>query len=335
MQISKYEPTLATVKELNELVRRKYKGSQNLDFFLEDFQKALDFCTSSDNVSFYPFAGRSNGSLESHGALILDKRLPAKEAFFGFMEFPHDPVTFSSLWNSLLQEARQHEISLLKGPVNGSIWHQYRCIKEAGRQNYFKAEPFSKAYYYDFFASKNPSAEISYYSASREPLTIVLRVVDRSALDTMARLGFSIRVAKEISLVELRRIAEISRLVFSGSWGYTKLSENEFLRLYSHEKLDEHLNALYLLYKDDEIVGFCSTSKENATTLICKTIAVLPQYQGMGLGNALAYTIHSDAAEAGFTKMIYALIRDGNNIQNFPKDGAVIFRRYAAFEFKI
>ena len=61
----------------------------------------------------------------------------------------------------------------------------------------------------------------------------------------------------------------------------------------------------------------------------------MPPYQGLGLGNALAYKIHFDAKNEGFKKIIYALIRDGNNIKNFPKEEAVIFRHYAAFEFQI
>ena len=95
------------------------------------------------------------------------------------------------------------------------------------------------------------------------------------------------------------------------------------------------LNALYLLYKGEDIIGFCSTYKEDETTLILKTICILPQYQGKGLGNALAYKIHFDAKKDGFKKIIYALIREGNDIKKFPKEEAVVFRRYAAFEFSI
>jgi len=74
---------------------------------------------------------------------------------------------------------------------------------------------------------------------------------------------------------------------------------------------------------------------ENKQTLILKTICILPEYQGLGLGNALAYKIHLDAQKEGFKKVIYALIREDNKVKNFPKDDTLIFRRYAAFEFKI
>lgn len=334
MQISTYKPDPAA-DELAQLLREKYGNYKNSDFFLSDSKKAFEFCANNENVSFYPIAGRVDGHIKAHIALIVDKRLPHGEAFFGFMEFPDDASAFSVLWNSLIKEAKEKGISVLKGPVNGSIWHQYRCVKEGDGSPFFKAEPFCESYYYDFLTSNKPATEILYYSASREPFGIVLRMIDKTALEKMQSLGFSIKETKTVGLAELRTIADISKVVFSGSWGYTELNEREFLQLYSSEKMTAHLNSLYLLYKENEIIGFCSTSREDEKTLICKTICVLPQYQGLGLGNALAYRVHVDSERAGFKKMIYALIREGNNIKNFPKEEAVIFRRYAAFEFNI
>lgn len=334
MEIKTYLPTSPNV-ELDEFLREKYGNNKNCDYFLGDFNKAYGFCVGNENVSFYPIAGRVDGQIKAHIALIIDRRLPQGEAFFGFMEFSDDATVFTSLWNSLVKEAKEKGISVLKGPVSGSIWHQYRCIKEGDGYPFFKAEPLCETYYYDFLISNKPASEILYYSASREPLGIVLRMIDKTALEKMHNLGFSIKETKTVGLEELNRITNISKTVFNGSWGYTELNEKEFMQLYSSEKMTAHLNSLYLLYKGDEIIGFCSTSREDDLTLICKTIAVLPQYQGVGLGNALAYQVHMDAEKAGFKKMIYALIREGNNIKNFPKEEAVIFRKYAAFEFNI
>jgi len=334
MQISTYKPDPAA-DELTQLFREKYGNYKNFDFFLSDSNKAFEFCANNENVSFYPIAGHIDGHMKAHAALIIDKRLPHGEAFFGFVEFPDDASAFNLLWNSLIKRAKGKGISVLKGPVSGSIWHQYRCIKEGDSSPFFKAEPFCETYYYDFLASNKPATEILYYSASREPFGIVLRMIDKTALEKMQGLGFSIKETKTVGLEELRAIADISKAVFNGSWGYTELNEKEFTQLYSSEKMTAHVNSLYLLYKENEIMGFCSTSREDEKTLICKTICVLPQYQGLGLGNALAYQVHVDAERAGFKKMIYALIREGNNIKNFPKDGSIIFRRYAAFEFNI
>jgi hypothetical protein len=334
MEVSTYTPDSAAT-EFVQLLTEKYGSHDNFDFFLSDSKKALEFCMCNENVSFYPLAGRMGGEMKAHVALIVDKRLPAGEAFFGFVECPDDVAAFNALWDTLTRTAKEKGISVLKGPVNGSIWHQYRCIKESDGSPFFKAEPISETYYYDFFSSYKPADEILYYSASREPFDIVLKMIDKAALEKMQSLGFSIEEAKSVGLEEMRAIADISKTVFSGSWGYTELNEQEFMQLYSSEKMSAHLSSLYLLYKDGTIIGFCSTSAEDEKTLICKTICILPQFQGLGLGNALAYQVHVDAEKAGFKKMIYALIREGNNIQNFPKEEAVIFRRYATFVFNL
>ena len=334
MDIKTYQPD-SSASELTQLLRKKYGSNKNFDYFLSDFKKALNFCINNENVLFYPIAGFENGKMSAHIALIIDTRLSAGEAFFGFLEFSKDTSAFHLLWNSLVKEARNNGISVLKGPVNGSIWHQYRSIKETDNSPFFKADLFCESYYYDFLISNKPINEVLYYSAYREPFDNVLQMIGEGAYDTLVSSGFSIQAKKTITLDELRTIGGISKAVFHDSWGYTELNEQEFMQLYSSEKLATHLSSLYVLYKGCEIIGFCSTSKEDNRTLICKTICIVPLYQGLGLGNALAYKVHFDAQRDGFKKMIYALIREGNSISNFPKEEAILFRRYATFEFQI
>ena len=334
MDIKLYKPDGVT-SDLDGLLRDKYGRNKNFDYFFFVFNKAFNFCVNNDNIRFYPIAGFVENKLMAHIALIVDKRLPQGEAFFGFLETPEDASVFNSMWKELIKEAKVQGILVLKGPVNGSIWHQYRCIKKSDNSDYIKVEPFSASYYYDYLFSKKPEIEIDYFSAYRENYEIVLRLISEDFYKKIETAGFSIRVTKQLTQGELYTVASISKTVFQNSWGYTELNEKEFMTLYSSEKLSEHLNTIYLLYKGEEIIGFCSTAKENVDTLILKTICVLPPYQGLGLGNALAYKIHSDAKGEGCKKIIYALIREGNNIKNFPKEEAVIFRNYVAFEFKI
>ncbi len=334
MDIRSYKPSSIS-SELNRLLREKYGNNVNFDYFLRDFNKSYDFCLNNDNISFYPIAGFEGEELRAHIALIIDKRLSAGEAFFGFLEIPDDSQVFDSMWSSLMEEAHNRGISVLKGPINGSIWHQYRCIKETDGSPLFKTEVFSELYYHDFLKSKKPSSEADYFSASREPYDIVLKLVDPGSFNMLSQHGFRIEAVKQVPPAQLKTIADISRWVFKENWGYTELNDQEFIDLYSSEKLKDYLDSLYLLYKGTELIGYCSTSEENKSTLTLKTICVLPVYRGLGLGNALAYKIHLDAKNNGFKKIIYALIREGNSINNFPKEGTVIFRRYAAFEYKI
>lgn len=334
METKKYPPLKTPPIELNDLLRKKYGGSKNFDYFINDFKKAFDFCVENENIIFIPIAVYESREMQGHIALILDKRLPSGEAFFGFLESPENTSIFKSLWDSLLIEATGKGISILKGPVNGSIWHQYRCIKETDGSEFFKSELFCEPYYYKLLTSNNPTSETLYHSGYRENFQAILQA-GQTAYSKIDSTGFVIKEMENIDLDKLQILASLSRTVFKNSWGFAELNQNEFLKLYSSEKLESHLSKIHLLYKGNEIIGFCGTLKEDDSILICKTICVLSEYQGIGLGNALAFKVHLDAQEQGVKKIIYALVREDNNIKNFPKEDAVIFRQYAAFEFHI
>lgn len=336
MEIKKYQPTTLP-SALVDLLNEKYGEEKNISYFLEDFKKSFDFCLNNNNVFFQPVALYEGGRMLGHIALIIDKRLAAGEAFFGFMEAPENEPAFKSLWKALTEEAREKGISVLKGPVNGSIWHQYRCIEETDHSPFFKSELFSEPYYYRFLISNNPVREMKYYSARRERFEELLPILKAGepVYEKLGKAGFLIKDVKYATAKELRTIMVLSRIVFQNSWGYTELTEEEFMLLYSPKKLDAHLGRLYFLYKGNNIVGFCGILMENDSTLICKTICILPEYQGIGLGNALAYKIHVDAKKEGIKEVIYALIREGNNVKNFTQVDIEVFRRYAAFEFNI
>lgn len=322
--------------QLFQLVKNKYGTKKNFDYFYEDFKKSFDFCTKNPNITYIPIALFENKKLIAHSALIIDKRQKEGEAFFGFFESPNDKKVCNELWSQLKYEANKRDISVLKGPINGSIWHQYRCIKETNRSSFFKSEPISETYYYKLLKQFDPSAEVTYYSAYRHNFTKVLGLINKNT-DLLINNGFKIISNPTITTKLLQEIAFISQKVFSvNSWGYTELTMEEFLKLYSPTKLSAHLSKLYVLLKNDQLIGYCGTgSDDNNKTLIIKTICIVSSYQGLGLGNALALEIHKDAIKEGFRKVIYALIREGNQIKNFPKDDAVIFRKYAAFEYTI
>ncbi|MEK7658639.1 MAG: GNAT family N-acetyltransferase [Patescibacteria group bacterium] len=334
IKIKKYKPENTPSKELISLLREKYGKQENFDYFLNDFETAFKFCVENKNIYFEPIAIYFGSEMKAHIAIIKDYRLESDETFFGFFESPNDPAIFDLLWNELIISAKKMGVSTIKGPINGSIWHQYRVIEKSDASDFFKSEMICEPYYYNLLKNKNTKTEISYYSAYREKFDAILKA-GQPAYEKLIGSGFSVQEFEKVNMNDLKEVIALSRNVFSKSWGFTDLTEEEFFQFYSREKLESHLNKLYLLYKGSEIIGFSSVLKENNSTLIFKTICLLPEYFGLGLGNVLAFKVHFDAERTGIKKIIYALVREDNNIKNFPKDDAVIFRKYAAFEFKI
>lgn len=333
MEIRSYLPQNNPPKELQNLIKFKYGKSIDYDLFWKDFKKSYRYCLN-ENFNFIPFGIYDGEELKGHLALIIDSRLNNGEAFFGFLEVENDPENFKKLWNHLEHIARQLNIYKLKGPINGSIWHQYRCIKESDGSEFFKSELFCESYYYDLLLSVMPKSEIEYYSGHRSSYDSIITLL-KPVYDVLSS-KFNIKQVDNVGPLELMEIANIARTVFRNSWGYTSLIDEEFLELYSKEKVDEHMDKMFLVTDEKgKIVGFCGTLKEDSETMIVKTICLFPEYQGLGLGNALAYKIHHEARQEGIKKIIYALIREDNQVKNFPKEGVTFFRRYSAFEFDL
>lgn len=339
MIVKHYSPTdFHSEERLEALLRSFYVSNENFEFFLDDYRKSYDFCCANKHIKLHPIAFFKGEQLIAHIALIVDDRLPKNQAFFGFFEVIDDAVLFEEVWQELLKLARIHNIYLLKGPVNGSIWHQYRCIKEDSLVPHLKTEPITPLYYYGFLSRVNPTTEITYSSVMRDSYTEILKFLKSNRNDIEDKLNkenFTIEVTKKVTLSTILSIAKLSAKTFDNkSWGYTELDNTEFLKLYDPNKINQHIYKIFLLYHNKVLIGYCSTMLEGPA-MICKTICIAQEYQGTGLGNALALKIHEEASQDGIEKIMYVLIRDGNQVHNFPTKDVQTFRRYAVFEYKL
>ena len=339
MKTEAYKPTdFVSKNDLVTFLKSLYSLNDNFDFFLQEYERAYDFCCTSTHITFFPLAFYKDRQIVAHVALIMDDRLPGHQAFFGFLEVVDDVTVFEVVWRELTQLANMHKLQILKGPVNGSIWHQYRCIKEESSMPFFKTEPMTPLYYHDFLSQVNPVNEVVYSSGIRESYSDILELLKKhkGAIEQKLDKGnFRIEVTQEISIDTLLSISQLSAVVFGEkSWGYTKLDVDEFSKLHDPSKINEHIYKLFLLYYNEVFVGYCSTMKEGQN-LVCKTICIAPEFQGAGLGNALALKIHEEAARDGIEKIMYVLVKDGNQVHNYPTEDVEIFRRYSVFEYEL
>lgn len=339
MKIEAYTPTsFDEHKDFLELLRNLYDSNKNFEFFLEEYRIAYNFCCTSKYISFFPTSFYNGEKLVAHVALIVDSRLKEGEAFFGFFELLDDEEIFDTIWGKLIELAKVHNIHTLKGPVNGSIWHQYRCVSESNTEQFFATEPMTPLYYYRYLSTLNSTKKVTYSSGVRDSYAGILSLLKSQKefiLQKLEQGNFRIDVENEISHKQLASIASLSASVFDQkSWGYTQLDASEFMNLYSPGKINEHIYKLFTLYQNDTLIGYCSTIRDG-DTLICKTICITQEFQGKGLGNALALYVHEEAERDGITKVMYVLVKDGNQVHNYPTDDVRVFRRYAAFEYDI
>jgi predicted N-acetyltransferase YhbS len=70
---------------------------------------------------------------------------------------------------------------------------------------------------------------------------------------------------------------------------------------------------------------------EPITTVIVKTLAVLPARANAGLGAVLLGKVHEQAQAMGFTRAIHALMHETNKSRNLSARYARTIRRYTLF----
>jgi GNAT superfamily N-acetyltransferase len=338
VKVTPYLPDATSfARHLVPLLDRLYPSAGTDAFFRHGYAAAFDYCLGAAHLRLLPLAADHVGAPVGHLALILDDRLAPGEAFFGFLEVADDARVFDALWRELCDLARSTGVRRLLGPVNGSIWHQYRCVTETSEQPPFPTEPRTPLWYYRFLKAVGPSKEIGYSSGLRRSYERMLSLMEGKAakIEPMLKArGFDMAVEREVSARTLHEIAALSDATFRGrSWGYTPLRPTDFAKLHSEMADSPHFHRAFLLRRQGQLIGYAITLRDGPA-MICKTICLLPEYQSIGLGNALALYLHRAARQDGLTKVMYVLVRDGNRIHDFPMDDIVIFRRYAAFEYR-
>lgn len=322
------------ITEYLTLVKNKYQNHNHFAYYINDLEQGILYSLNSVHQKVELLRYYDNNSLIAQIALIIDSRLPDKTAWFGFFECPNNEQLFKSLWEQLVTVAKNNEIKDISGPINGTTWHAYRLIKEQ-LQDYtpFLSDVVSEPFYYPFFKQLDPDKEKGYYTGQRKQTDALIKITAADYQKTLDA-GISIKPLEEKNKKNLTALFHLSCLVFRNNWGFISLSEKEFFELYAPHKVNNYIQTIYVVEQMDKLVGFC-TILEHQNQWILKTMAILPHFQGKGLGNAMVHKIHCDAREQKVEAMIYALISDTNKIQHFPKDDAREMSRYACFTFKL
>lgn len=313
-----------------ELVRENYKGySQSFLTTIENqFQKAF---SKSGTESILVMDDKK---ILAHAILDQNPGMGQGIGSFGFFECINDKQVCSLLFEKIFQRAREINLSKILGPINLDTWHTYRVISEGDQSPLFWGEPLCLSYYSELIDSQNPSNTINYYSAYREKYDNMIEATEQSYLQALNN-GISIKAQVAIAPEQHRQIWQISSEIFSKNWAYSPINYEEFSELYPILNTDNKSQLIYTASLKEEVIGFCSVIISGNNQRIVKTLALKKKFHGMGLGNALVHCIHKDAKKGACAKIIYALIRNTNQIKNFPTENGIVMRKYKAYEFEI
>ena len=228
------------------------------------------------------------------------------------------------------------------GPMDGSTYNRYRLVTETGDEPLFFLEPTNPPGWPAHFTQDGFVPLAQYYSALQEDITgddPRVPEIERQ----MRAAGVRVRPLDMADFEgELRRVYPVVAASFASSLLASPISEEAFLAQYRplESLLAPELAQIAETERDGRVVGFLlvlpdwlqAQRGELIDTAIVKTMAVLPEYAGRGLGILLGARAQMAGRELGYTRAIHALMHEENVSRRLSATyHGRVFRRYTLY----
>ena len=250
-----------------------------------------------------------------------------------------DAVSAGRLLKHACEQLAARACTLAIGPMDGNTWRRYRLITERGSEPAFFLEPDNSDGWPSHFVEAGFSPLAHYSSAINTDLSRK----DPRMEEVGARLsaqGIRIRPLNLQRLEDdLHRIYVLSRSGFQGNFLYAPIDEEEFNAQYRSMLHLVRPEMVLIAELGERPVGFVfalpdrlqAGRGQTIDTVILKTVAVLPDHAGVGLGSLLMTRVHEVARMLGYARVIHALMIETNHSRKMSRHSARTFRRYALF----
>lgn len=335
MQIIEYHHDKEYVLKYIEFIKNHYADDKRVLSYVAEIKKQLSNKNPFfRNGSIISFLAIDNNVVIGHCSAIIDKR-NSEVGLIGFYDCINNETVSDSLLDRAIMYLKKESCKFIRGPINLTIWHNYRFIVN-NKQSPTIFDPFCKKYYVNFWLKKGFKEASKYVSAVRTDFNYVIPFT-KDAYEKCINNGIRIRAFNTKSN-DFKLILTMANQIFKENWNYIELSFDEFNYLYEDllKKIDTYFFEI-VENEDKKIIGFCFTIKNpyDDSQIILKTIGVLKAYRQNHIAAALLYSQHTKAKENGFREFYYPLIKVDNNVTKFPYGGYKIITEYSAFELDL
>ena len=247
-------------------------------------------------------------------------------------------------FNEVFKELKKEGIETIIGPLNGTTWNTYRYVTDKRNHPPFLMEPFNEDYYVELFEKIGFKALAYYISTIMENMNPVQRGHLSKKIEKLKKFDYykdiTVKSAENEDLITvLNKVYDLTIEAFKNNFLYSELDREIFLKMYmSYE--DKIVKKFFkMLYLKDELIGYVFgipdyaelQYKEKIETMILKTIAISPRYNGKGMGYILIDELVKEAEHSGYKNVIYALMHEKNISKNIGSLLGDELRRYALF----
>ena len=247
-------------------------------------------------------------------------------------------------FNEVFKELKKEGIETIIGPLNGTTWNTYRYVTDKGHRSPFLMEPWNEDYYVELFEKLGFKPLAYYISTVMENMNPVQRGHLSKKIEKLKKFNYykdiTVKSAENEDLITvLNKVYDLTIDAFKNNFLSSALDREIFLKMYmSYE--DKIVKKFFkMLYLKDELIGYVFgipdyaelQYKEKVETMILKTIAISPKYNGKGMGYILIDELVKEAERSGYKNVIYALMHEKNISKNIGSLLGDELRRYALF----
>lgn len=236
---------------------------------------------------------------------------------------------------------KENGVELIVAPMNGNTWKKYRTLKYSNGEPEFLLEKVNPIEHNEILL-KAGFKELYTYTSTKG---LIKDAYDSESLniieDKLTEEKIVIRkFSKDNYIRDLKKIYKVSIKSFNNNPFYTSILEEDFIKQYEPyiKSIDEEL--VLIAEKQGQEVGFVFCIPDfnelkregKISTLILKTIAVLPEYQEFALGNIMLRHIAKIAKSKNFEEWIFAFMYSNNTSQKMAKRNKTeVIREYVLY----
>ena len=248
------------------------------------------------------------------------------------------------LFNKIFEELKKEGIETIIGPLNGTTWNTYRYVTEKGSRRQFLLEPWNEDYSVSLFEKLGFKPLAGYISTVMEGMDSDGRRNLNKKIEKLKKFDYYKDIKVESAenkdlMAVLNKVYDLTVEAFKNNFLYSELEREIFLKMYmSYE--DKIIKKFFkMLYLGDELIGYVFGIpnytelgyKGKIDTIILKTIAVSPEYNGKGMGYILINSLVEEAEKEGYENVIYALMHESNVSKNIGLLLGNMLRKYTLF----
>jgi len=250
----------------------------------------------------------------------------------------------NQLFNKIFEGLKKEGIETIIGPLNGTTWNTYRYVTEKGNGRPFLLEPWNEDYSVSLFKKLDFKHLAGYISTVMEGMNSNGRKNLNKKIEKLKKFDYYKDIKVESAenkdlMAVLNKVYDLTVEAFKNNFLYSELEREIFLKMYlSYE--DKIIKKFFkMLYFKDELIGYVFGIpdytelgyKGKIDTIILKTIAVSPEYNGKGMGYILINSLVEEAEKEGYENVIYALMHESNVSKNIGLLLGNVLRRYTLF----